>query len=79
MISYWPSYRSDRGKPRANTAYLGPVSGPIRNHWISNIIVRVAKVVRVIHMKIGILKIGSIYHLVVLVVFLLHWLVSGLS
>ena len=32
-LLYWPS-----AAPRANTAHLGPVTGPIRNYLINNII-----------------------------------------
>ena len=40
VISYWPSYRSPAScPPRANTADLGPVTGPIRNNLINNIII----------------------------------------
>ena len=42
VISYWSSYRSwvccIGPRPRTNTAYLGPVTGPIRNYLINNII-----------------------------------------
>ena len=33
-LLYWPS-----ASPRANTANLGPVTGPIRNYLINNIII----------------------------------------
>ena len=43
VISYWPSFRSSVDciglRPRGNTADLGPVTGPIRNYLINNIIV----------------------------------------
>ena len=52
VISYWPSYGSSVGcigprsavlalglRPRANTVDLGPVTRPIRNYLINNIIV----------------------------------------
>ena len=42
VISYWPSYVSLDGcigpQPRASTADLGPVTGPIRNYLINYII-----------------------------------------
>ena len=40
VISYWTSYRSSVSlRPRSNTANLGPVTGPIRNNLINNIII----------------------------------------
>ena len=46
VISYWPSYKCTGPRsavlslrPRANIAYLEPVTGPKQNHLITNIIV----------------------------------------
>ena len=42
VISYWTSYRSSVScigpRPWSNTANLGPVTGPIQNNLINNII-----------------------------------------
>ena len=41
VISYWSSYGSSVGciGPWSNTADLGPVTGPIRNYLINNVII----------------------------------------